>query len=505
MDSSHSVLHYPDATSQTLQHAIHHHQISLNPHLLHPSPPIHSATFALFRIPSSSALPIFFALHRIPITPVFLNDRWTTSELLNALTTLPVTFLLITPQHRLFIHNLLAHLKSPPTLLCLNYPHASITSDVTHPPRTTPHPPPRTPSPLPPNTYVVVFTSGTASNSKPVPLSQRNIFIQSRYKHIALRFSPTSVYLHLAPLYHLSGFSSSHAAALSHAHHVFLPPDTHPTNPNHAHSILKLIARHFVTHLVAVPATLRLLCDVADHTNLPSVRTVLYGGARTDASLLEHLRVLCPRATVLGTYAMSETASTVLLQQHPHPARTLPYFAVKVVDTHTGTDCPNGKPGELALRGPAVFDGYGAQNGRIKFRNHFFHTGDLVVRNPNGSISIVGRLADIIRSGGETVSPIEVEHVLMSHSAVREAVVVGIPHRVLGEAVVAAVVLSALRSVQSTVVGIMSDCKRSLAHYKCPKKILTPAVLPRNGNGKVNRELVRKMFSHASGSMRAKM
>ncbi|KAI0566916.1 long-chain-fatty-acid--CoA ligase [Gracilaria domingensis] len=190
---------------------------------------------------------------------------------------------------------------------------------------------------------------------------------------------------------------------------------------------------------------------------------------------------------------MSETASSIILQQHPHPGFLVPHFAARVMDVSSGLPCVQGQRGELWLRGSAVFTGYAHSDKREYMQDGFFRTGDVVVENKDGSFEVLGRTTDSIRSAGETVWPVEVETTLLAHPAVREAAVVGVPHRILGEAVVAAVVLMVKENASKVVDTLMGACRETLAHYKCPKHIFVTGCLPKNPNGKISRVDVRRL------------
>lgn len=481
-----SILHKSDGTTIPLQHAVSHFNTCLAPHLHIARINNRRLRVALFRLPPETALASTFALHTLSCTPVFLNDRWGHNELQLSLQTFPVSLLITTAVEQRLLSAVLADLPDPPALLILQ-------NDGTFSCSSSPQSL-QNALDLPMETCAVFFTSGTSGTPKAVPLTFRNIQVQSRFKQHSLRLSPTSVYLHLAPLCHLSGFSSSHAAALSHAHHVFPPSVLHASEKSQAQALLNFTRRTRVTHLVAVPATLQLLCDAAQDIALPDVRVVLYGGARADAPLVATLSQLCPHASVLGAYGMSEAASSVIMQEHPERAYILPHFAARIVDTSTGRTCKAGERGELWLSGAALFSGYASLPARARFQEGFFRTGDVIVQNDDGSVIVLGRVADTIRSAGETVWPVEVEDALTAHPIVKEAVVVGVPHRVLGEAVVAAVVLMVREAVTGVVTALMKTCRESLAHYKCPKRIVVTEYLPRNANGKVSRADVRRMF-----------
>jgi malonyl-CoA/methylmalonyl-CoA synthetase len=172
----------------------------------------------------------------------------------------------------------------------------------------------------------------------------------------------------------------------------------------------------------------------------------------------------------------------------------LPNLEVRIVDPDTGADVQPGQTGEIWLKGPAVTPGYWRKPEETAraFEQGWFRTGDLGNIDEDGYYYLTDRIKHIIISGGENISPKEVEFVINQLEDVVESSVVGIPDERWGEKVVAAVVKKTNSNIQSE--EIRAHCKNNLHDWKCPKKIVFVKELPRNTMGKVLKEEVKNIF-----------
>lgn len=345
----------------------------------------------------------------------------------------------------------------------------------------------------------IFFTSGTTNRPKAVVLTNRNLYIQSATKHRILRLDSSSVYAHLAPLYHVGGFSSAHATTALGGTHVFMSPSLHPSEKKDARAIFDRLCQTHCTTVVAVPATLRYLAEavVRDKMTNPSVTVVLYGGAPLPRTLRTDLKTIFPNARIIGAYGMTECASSITFLDHsvlPHasPLHSSagwppPHVELQVKLAEGSLD----EYGEIWTRGPHVTPGYLGTKGGNGFigleSDGWLRTGDLGMLDPvTGALFVRGRKGDIIRCGGETVLAPEVETCLLAHKFVRDAAVVGLPHDVLGSVVAAAVELSLPRYAFSpALLKLKTTCRLNLASYKRPKWIIPLKYLPRSSTGKV--------------------
>jgi len=173
----------------------------------------------------------------------------------------------------------------------------------------------------------------------------------------------------------------------------------------------------------------------------------------------------------------------------------LPDLEVKIVDPDTFEAMPRGQQGEIWLNGPAITPGYWRKpkETALAFENGWFRTGDMGRVDEDGYYYLTDRIKHIIISGGENISPKEVEIIINRMEDVAESAVVGIPDEKWGEKVVAAVVLKRGSTVESD--DIKKFCKDHLHSWKCPKEIVFPKELPKNTMGKILKESVKKLFN----------
>jgi len=165
-----------------------------------------------------------------------------------------------------------------------------------------------------------------------------------------------------------------------------------------------------------------------------------------------------------------------------------------------GAECAPGEPGELLIRGPHVTPGYwnNPEATAAAIRDGWLHTGDLAVHDEEGYYSIVGRLKDMIISGGENVYPAEVESALYRHPAVREAALIGVPDALWGEVGRAIVVREPGQPLDEA--GLIAFLRERLARYKVPKSVVFVDALPKTGAGKIDKKTLIDRYGSREGS-----
>jgi len=179
----------------------------------------------------------------------------------------------------------------------------------------------------------------------------------------------------------------------------------------------------------------------------------------------------------------------------------LPETEARIANIHTGQILEQDEAGELQVRGPNVFSGYWKrpeETERSFTSDGWFKTGDLAKVDENGYFSIVGRVKDLISSGGLNISPLEVEKVLNTHRSVLESAVIGVPDSDFGERVVAYIVLKE-RCEPPSLKEIQDKCREHLASYKKPSEVYFVDQLPRNNMGKVLKKKLRSGYARKSG------
>jgi acyl-CoA synthetase (AMP-forming)/AMP-acid ligase II len=184
---------------------------------------------------------------------------------------------------------------------------------------------------------------------------------------------------------------------------------------------------------------------------------------------------------------------------HPAPGARKPRsvgFATGIdirIVAAAGTELARGEAGEVAIRGPGVTPGYldNPEANAVSFFDGWFRTGDQGFLDENGYLTLVGRLKELINRGGEKISPRELDEVLLAHPAVNEAVCFGVPHKMWGEEVEAAVTLKGDASVDD----LLAFCKEKLSDFKRPKQIHITQQIPRTATGKIQRRVVAQAFA----------
>jgi acyl-CoA synthetase (AMP-forming)/AMP-acid ligase II len=198
-------------------------------------------------------------------------------------------------------------------------------------------------------------------------------------------------------------------------------------------------------------------------------------------------------APMLEAYGMTEAAHQMASNPLPPGVRKPgsvghgTHVEIAILD-EAGDLQPAGTTGEVSIKGPTVFGGYesNAEANAVSFSHGWFRTGDQGYLDSDGYLTLVGRLKELINRGGEKISPREIDDVLLTHPSVAEAVCFGIPDRVYGEEVVAAVVLTG----SATEVELKAHCSAVLADFKCPKTIYLVEAIPRTATGKIQRRNV---------------
>jgi fatty-acyl-CoA synthase len=359
------------------------------------------------------------------------------------------------------------------------------------------------------------YTSGTSESPRGVMLTHRNIYLHALLVIASGRTSRDvlantccdSVVLHTIPLFHANGWGTAHTVTLVGGTHVmvhqFIPAE-----------VLRLIEREKVTNCSLVPtmATALVNCPDRGKYDLSSLRCVMIGGAASAPTLVRDVEEKLGGACISG-YGLTETSPVLTVSsvkksipcddetRHPKRARAgfaIPGVEVRVVDAD-GRDVPrDGQTvGEVVARGDVIMEGYWKRpaDTRTAMEGGWFHTGDLATMDEDRYVLIVDRKKDIIVSGGENVSSLEVEKVLVAHPAVYEAVVIPVPDAKWGEVPKALVV----RKPDMAVTGseLVEFCRSRLAHYKCPQSVDFLESFPKTGTGKILKRELRKIHGTA--------
>jgi len=343
---------------------------------------------------------------------------------------------------------------------------------------------------------LVLHTSGSTGRPKRVPLTHGQLAISAQTVVNTYALGPEDVALCLMPLFHVHGLVASTLATLLSGGAVVVPSRFNPL------SFWRLVKENRVSWYSAVPTIHQLLLSrmgggpqkPAGAERLRFIRSCSAPLAVETARRMES-SIGVP---VLEAYGMTEAAHQMASNPLPPAPRKLgtvgPATGVRIsVLDSEGRHLPSGQPGEVVIQGPSVIQGYenNPEANANSFVDGWFRTGDQGILDPSGYLRLTGRIKELINRGGEKISPLEVDEVLLAHPAVAEAVCFGVPHPSWGEEVAAAVVLRA----EVEVSDLLAYCRDRLAEFKCPKQIhLTPSI-PRTATGKIQRRAVAAAFT----------
>ena len=344
----------------------------------------------------------------------------------------------------------------------------------------------------PGDTAIVLYTSGSTGDPKGVLLSQAAVaWALESWRGPVMDLSEDDVSLSALPLAHSLGiFGSVLAPLLSGGSVAFLAR----FDPGDA---LAAIERHHATVFPGVATMFRRVLDspALGGADLGSLRYALSGAAPCPWELARQWRQETGTRIVRG-YGMTELFRPISYRA-ADPAdlpdaigRAVPGVDLRVVDD-SGAALDTGETGELWIRSPARMTGYLGRPDETEavFEGGWFRTGDLATLSPEGYVRIVGRKKDMILRGGYTVAPGEVEAVLMTHPAIAEAAVIGVPDDDLGEDIAAFVSLKRAQAADPE--DIVAFCRDRMAGYKYPRHVRIEPALPRGPAGKVLKARLR--------------
>lgn len=336
----------------------------------------------------------------------------------------------------------------------------------------------------------VLYTSGTTGRPKGAMISQGAAAIRALRLAQWFELTPTDGFIGWLPLFHCGGDESLYATLMTGGTYATLPK----ADPE---AMFRLIARDRLTWTLLLPGV---LTDFLHHPRRGDHDLSTFRFAIGYANMMPEAVRDLTRACDIDFYdAFGQTETSYLLAHGlsgPNEVPSLrkvaaPLMEVRIVDTEM-KDQPVGTPGECVVRGPSVMSGYLDDESATEdvFTGGWLHTGDLLVRNDDGTLSYVDRQKYLIKTGGENVYPAEVESTIATLPGVQEVAVFGVPHERWGEAVSAVVVQRP--GAQLTEEQVEEHCRSTLASYKRPLTIrfLTEEELPRSTTGKLQRHVL---------------
>jgi malonyl-CoA/methylmalonyl-CoA synthetase len=355
---------------------------------------------------------------------------------------------------------------------------------------------------------LLIYTSGTTGQPKGAILTQQNLIHDAKNIIQIWEITENDVLCHALPLFHVHGLCFAlHSSLIAGAKMVMcdeFSPDT----------VLEILSHQkgelACTMFMGVPTMYLKMMERmrGEQGDFRHIRLLASGSAPLLPKDFVRIKKLFGKEPI-EREGMSETGMNFSnpLQGVKKPGSIgipLPNVEVRIVNPETFQDLKSGEAGEIWLRGPNVSPGYWRKPEETErvFVNGWFRTGDLGKKDEDGYYTITDRLKHIIISGGENISPQEIEFAIHHHPKVMESCVVGIHDEKWGEKVVAAVVLKP--GMALTVKEIQDHCRHHLLDWKCPKEVFFLEELPRNKMGKIMKEEVVKFFLNLSPPHRAK-
>ncbi len=347
---------------------------------------------------------------------------------------------------------------------------------------------------------LIIYTSGTTGKPKGALLTHRNLVHDARNIINIWEITESDVLCHALPLFHVHGLCFALHTALMAGSHVLLLDSFSPEK------VIEVLARregeYACTVFMGVPAMYSKMVDSLREKGLDFMHMRLWASGSAPLLVKDFERV----ERVFGKEPVEREGMSETGMNFSNPLKgvrkpgsiglPLPELQVRIVDPETFLDVAPGQTGEIWIKGPAVTPGYWRKPDETAkaFEKGWFRTGDLGRVDEDGYYYLTDRLKHIIISGGENISPKEVETVINQIKGVAESSVVGVPDEKWGEKVAAAVVTKPGAQVNAE--DIERFCREHLHNWKCPKEIVFRKELPKNRMGKVLKEEIKEFFKH---------
>ncbi|KAI4370069.1 hypothetical protein MLD38_018454 [Melastoma candidum] len=439
---------------------------------------------------------MFLAVIRCRATAAPLNSAYTVEEFEFYLSDSESKLLLIPAEGnraaevaaaKLGIPRVTAKLESASSRIMLSSADADMTRESTSLPVNDPS-----------DIALFLHTSGTTSRPKGVPLSQLNLASSVQNIKSVYKLTESDSTVIVLPLFHVHGLLAGLLSSLISGSAVALPA----AGRFSASTFWADMIKYNATWYTAVPTIHQIILDrhlSKPEPSYPNLRFIRSCSASLAPSILSRLEESF-NAPVLEAYAMTEAshlmASNPLPEDGVHKPGSVgrPVGQEMAILDESGSLQIPGVSGEVCIRGPNVTKGYknNPEANKQAYQFGWFHTGDVGYLDEDGYLHLVGRIKELINRGGEKISPIEVDAVLLSHPDVAQAVAFGVPDDKYGEEINCAIIPR--EGVNLTDEDVIRFCKKNLATFKVPKKVFLTDSVPKTASGKIQRRIVAEHF-----------
>jgi fatty-acyl-CoA synthase len=338
----------------------------------------------------------------------------------------------------------------------------------------------------------IIYTSGTTGRPKGAVLTQKSIMAMVRPWARNMELNIGDKMLDVLPLNHVGGgtiiaFGTLAAGATLVMHDMFIPDN-----------VLDMIANQEITAIGAVPTIYAIFFSLPtfNKEKLAPLQLAAYGGAAASPELLEKMKTNMENATIMACYGATEVSGFCTYTTLDDPiekimntvGRAPSEVQIKIVEPEKRTEVPVGEIGEVAVRGDLLIDRYlglPEETDKVFDADGWYYAGDMGYVDDNEYLTLVGRYKEMYITGGYNVYPPEIEDSLMEHPAVAMTAVIGVPHKIKGEVGWAFVMKKPGTDV--TEEELIEHCKKKVADYKVPAKVIIENVLPMTALGKLDK------------------
>lgn len=356
-------------------------------------------------------------------------------------------------------------------------------------------------APAPTDVALVLHTSGTTGRPKAVPLTQKNMATTVFNIINTYKLSPSDTSYLVMPLFHVHGLLAGFLGPLGSGGAVIIPP----------RFSAQVFWADFITYkanwYTAVPTIHQILLKGKIPSPLPKIRFIRSCSSSLAPATFEALEEAF-KAPVLEAYAMTEACHQMTSNNLPPGQRKPGTVGVGqgvevVILDQDDNILPTGKEGEISIKGPNVTPGYinnEKANAESFTKNGYFRTGDQGKKDEDGFVIITGRIKELINRGGEKISPIELDGVMLRHPDVAEAVAFAAPNELYGQVVNAAIVLkpsAESKDPKALEADIKQFLSTKLSKFKIPERIFFTKIMPKTATGKIQRRIVAQKFLEA--------